>query len=86
MRIKYIIDLGMLIHKKNMLGDDDLNVGKKIRDIRQQKRMTQQELSQKTQIEQTVISRYETGRIVPSLTRLKQIADALEISLSDLVK
>lgn len=86
MRIKYIIDLGMLIHKKNMLGDDDLNVGKKIRDIRQQKRMTQQELSQKTQIEQTVISRYETGRIVPSLTRLKQISDALEISLSDLVK
>lgn len=60
-------------------------IGKRIRDIRKKKKVTQQELSEKTKIEQTLISRYETGRIVPPLAKLEQIADALEISLSDLL-
>lgn len=61
-------------------------LGNRIRKMRQEKNITQQELSQKAQISQTLISRYETGKIVPPLTKLEQIAYALGISVIDIVK
>lgn len=57
----------------------------KIRQIRKEKEMTQQELAQKIGVKRAVISKYESGSIEPSLTQLQKIADALEVPLANLL-
>lgn len=60
-------------------------IGSNIKEFRTIKNITQKELSEKTSIEQAIISRYETGKIIPPITKLELIANALKITLSDLV-
>lgn len=61
------------------------NIGVKIKKIRTSKKITQKGLSELTSIEQTIISRYENGKIIPPIPKLELIAQALGISLSDLL-
>ena len=44
------------------------------------RRLSQEELAQKTQLKQSAISQFETGRRSPSFENLRRVADALEIS------
>lgn len=48
---------------------------------RVKKRMTQKELATSMGTKQSVISRFESGRTIPSLSFLKRLADALNASL-----
>lgn len=57
----------------------------KIRQIRKEKEMTQEELARKIGVKRAVISKYESGSIEPSLTQLQKIADALEVPLAKLL-
>jgi transcriptional regulator with XRE-family HTH domain len=57
----------------------------KIRQIRKEKGMTQEELAKKVGVKRAVISKYESGSIEPSLTQLQKIADALEVPFGNLV-
>jgi putative transcriptional regulator len=61
-------------------------VGVNIRNIRLQKGISQSELGFACETEKSTISRIEAGRTNPTLYTLKKIADALEVSISDLVK
>ena len=57
----------------------------KIRDIRLQKGMTQQELADKLGVNQCTVSDYETGQLDLTLPKLVRIADALGVTIYDLI-
>lgn len=60
-------------------------MGYKIKESREEKGMTQAELSQKSGVSRTIISGLESGRITTTTTdTLKKIADALEKKVSDI--
>ncbi|WP_332032788.1 helix-turn-helix domain-containing protein [Kaistella sp.] len=64
------------------------NIGKKIRKVRLDKGLTQLDLVGKMQgdIDVTNISRIESGRTNPTIFTLYRLADALEVSILDLLK
>ena len=64
---------------------DEKEIGKRIKEVRNSKNMTQKQLAESSKIDATSISRYETGVQTPNLTTLTYIAVALEISLDYLV-
>jgi len=63
-------------------------VGKRIQELRNNKDMKQVDLAAKIQgdIDTTNISRIESGRTNPTIYTLYRIAEALEISLTDLIQ
>ena len=63
-----------------------MNVGKAISTHRKEWGLTQGELPSKTRLSRPYISDVENGRYSPSLKSLKIIADALELTLSDLLE
>lgn len=60
-------------------------IGKRIKEVRTYKNMTQKQLAEISKIDATSISRYENGTQIPNLNTLICIAVALEISLDYLV-
>lgn len=60
-------------------------VGGRIRRLRLKRGWTQQILADHAQLAREHISAVETGRAEPGLRALERIADALEISLKNLV-
>lgn len=60
----------------------EMNVIRAIIDARISQRMTQKELSEKTGIAQTEISRLENGTRNPSLRLLQRLADGMDMMLN----
>jgi transcriptional regulator with XRE-family HTH domain len=60
-------------------------VGKNIRRIRQQRRMTQERLAFEAELDLTYVGGIERGRRNPSLLAMARIADALSIPLAKLL-
>ena len=69
------------------LTDDDWKRSFKIRlySIMKHRQITQEELAEKVGTSQTMITRYATGRCVPSVVMLAKIARALRCSVDDLL-
>ncbi|NDI98340.1 helix-turn-helix transcriptional regulator [Flavobacterium sp. LaA7.5] len=63
-------------------------VGKRVQELRNEKGMKQVDLAAKIQgdIDTTNISRIESGRTNPTIYTLYRIAEALEVSLNDLIQ
>lgn len=59
--------------------------GSKIKEIRLQKQLTQKQLGDKCGMYESQIRKYETGKANPKIETLQKIADALEVSVSDLL-
>ena len=59
-------------------------IGQKIRDLRNNERMTLGELAAKVNVSPSLISQLERGGVNPSISLLKSIADALEVPLFSL--
>ena len=59
-------------------------LGLRIKWLRAEKQMTQEDLSEKAGLFRTYMSRVEAGQANPSLTMLHQIARALDIPLGQL--
>lgn len=60
-------------------------MGYRIREIRKEKKMTQEELGKKANVSRAVISDLETGKkTVTSTKTLSKIAAALECSVTDI--
>ena len=58
--------------------------GKRVKELRERQNITQEELSAKTGIDQSIISKFEnTGKKI-SAFRLKQILEAMGCTLGDL--
>ena len=59
-------------------------IGKRIKDIRTSKGLSQEELHKKTGIQNTVISAFEHGKRTPNLQSLAKIAHALGVTIDEL--
>ena len=59
-------------------------IGKKMREIRKQKKITLIELSKTTDVAQATLSRMENGQMVGTVESHQRIAEALGVSLSNL--
>ncbi|WP_126992222.1 LexA family protein [Thermosipho globiformans] len=58
-----------------------MNIGEKIKLLRQQKGLKQEELAKVLNISRKSISHYETGRVLPPIDILKAIADYFGVSV-----
>ncbi|MCX7823166.1 MAG: XRE family transcriptional regulator [Syntrophobacterales bacterium] len=59
-----------------------LQIGNKIRELREKKRYTLQELSSKTGLSKALLSQIENNRVIPPIATLLRLAKALDVSLS----
>ena len=57
-----------------------------LRVIRKQKGLTQEQLSAVSGINRVSIAKYETGASVPSLKTAERLADALGVSVDELIR
>lgn len=57
------------------------SIGAKLRILRKEKRLTQEELSEKIGIKRPTISNYEIGRRAPHLSELRRIAEFFGVGL-----
>ena len=61
------------------------NVGKNIKKIRTQKKMTQDELAEKLFVSRQTVSNYENNKSNPDIETLKKIADVLGVDANTLI-
>lgn len=62
-----------------------MTIGEGIRKARMEKGWLQKDLAEKAGILEVSVCHYESGKVFPGALNLISIADALEISLDDLV-
>lgn len=62
------------------------NLGRRVKELRLSKNMTQQDLSEKTGVAPFYISRIENGRLNIRVEMLFKIADGLGVPVVELVK
>jgi len=58
----------------------------RLKQIREQKKLSQRSLADKAMMSYTYLSNVERGKADPSLSTLKRLAKALRVRVSDLVK
>ena len=63
-----------------------MNTGEKIKQARLNSGLSQNELGKKLNVSQAMIAQYEKGTRNPKLSTLRKIADALDVSTSDLAE
>ncbi|BAH06767.1 helix-turn-helix domain-containing protein [Clostridium kluyveri] len=61
-----------------------MNVGAKIKEIRESKNLTQKQLAEKIGVTPVTITRYENNKREPSIETLNKIAKALDVTINDL--
>lgn len=64
---------------------DDLTFMKNLKQIRKAKGLSQQELANKTNLKKSLISYYENNPVNPPLDKIEMIANALNITMGDLL-
>ncbi len=63
----------------------ELTIGRKLRELREQQHLTQQEMAVKAGVPRTYISRIENARLLPGPVMLRRIAEALQVEILDLL-
>ncbi|MDD4565370.1 MAG: helix-turn-helix transcriptional regulator [Eubacteriales bacterium] len=61
-------------------------MGEKIKELRKQRGLSQQDLSDKSNVPQTTISDIELNKVIPSIEKVVRIAKALNVPLEELLK
>lgn len=59
----------------------ELQIGQKIRELRQKRRMTLQDLSQATELSKPLLSQIENDQVIPPLATLLRVSKALRVPL-----
>jgi transcriptional regulator with XRE-family HTH domain len=59
--------------------------GKRVKELRSEKKLTQEQFAQKTGLHKNYIGMVERGERNPSLINIQVIANGLEISISELM-
>lgn len=60
----------------------ELQIGMKIRNLRQERRMTLQDLADKTSLSKPLLSQIENNQVIPPLATLLRIAKAFSVNLN----
>lgn len=68
-----------------MKAGDNMNYGENIKKIRKHRGLTQKQLGQKLGISQAAIGQFESNKANPKMETLQKIADALNVSVNDLI-
>ncbi|MCF6298042.1 MAG: helix-turn-helix domain-containing protein [Flavobacteriaceae bacterium] len=63
-----------------------MNIGHKLKDKRNSKRISQQEVAESLSISQRTYSNFESNKSEPSLTQLSKLAEILEFNLLDILQ
>jgi len=63
---------------------DQYLTGAMIKRLREEKKMTQQQLAEKIKVSDKAVSKWETGRGYPDITLIEPLADALGVSIIEL--
>jgi DNA-binding XRE family transcriptional regulator len=63
----------------------ELTIGRKLRELREERHLTQQEMAGKAGVPRTYISRIENARLLPGPVMLQRIAAALSVAILDLL-
>ncbi len=58
----------------------------RLAEIRVKRKLSQRALAEKANMSQTYLCNVETGKADPSLSTLRRLADALNVTVSELVK
>jgi transcriptional regulator with XRE-family HTH domain len=61
-----------------------MNLGKRIKEIRTAKKMSQKEIALSIDLDRGQFSRIENNKVEPNLNTLKKIANTLKVSLAEL--
>jgi transcriptional regulator with XRE-family HTH domain len=61
-----------------------MNIGDRLRTLREEKKLTQDEVEKRTGVLRTYVSRVENGHAVPSVETLEKFARALEVPMYQL--
>ena len=64
----------------------ELKVGKRIKEIREKKNISQKDLSFSADLDRSYIASVENGKRNISIVNLEKIANALDVTLSELFK
>ena len=62
-----------------------VDVGEKIRLARVNMRLTQEELAELARLNRVTVAKYEAGKVEPGAQALSRIADALEVTVDELL-
>jgi transcriptional regulator with XRE-family HTH domain len=68
--------------KENKGTKEGLDIGKKVRDLRERRQLSLQDLSAKTGIAKSVLSEIEDNEIIPPVASLIKIAKALNVGMA----
>ena len=63
----------------------EFTIGRRLRELREQRSLTQQEMAVKAGVPRTYISRIENARLLPGPLMLRRIADALAVEILDML-
>lgn len=78
--LKHKIEAEVAIsNSTNNYKEDFAFIGKTILHVRKEKQLTLRELSSKTQISESILSRYEHSSLIPNYQKLKLLATGLEV-------
>lgn len=64
---------------------DKRTLGQRVKNLREQKEMTQKELAKTSEITRNYISSIETGRYSPSIETLEKIANSLDVTILNIL-
>lgn len=62
-----------------------MKVNEKIQELRRQKGLTQEQLAKKLFVSRTAVSKWESGRGIPSIESLKNISELFSVSIDELL-
>ncbi|MBI4459636.1 MAG: helix-turn-helix transcriptional regulator [Acidobacteria bacterium] len=63
----------------------EFTIGRRLRELREQRHITQQDMALRAGVPRTYISRIENARLLPGPLMLNRIADALSVGMLDLL-
>jgi len=65
---------------------DQIKIGAFLRDLRKEKRITQEQLAEELGVSGRTISRWETGNNMPDISLLVEIAEYFDVSIPEIIK
>ena len=71
-------------HTAPTVAEKEMIIGKRIRQLREQKGLSQEDIEERTGLLRCYVSRVENGHTVPSLEALERLASVLEIPLYEM--
>lgn len=62
-----------------------INTGERIRALRQQRGLNQEQLAELANLNRVTIAKYESGRVEPGAQALARIADAMDVTVDEIL-